>query len=54
MTHGTLYASPEYFELKQIKSMPEGPEKDRRRRDLEVREKERSERMTVVGIENEN
>lgn len=33
----SLYAGPEYFELKQIESMPEGHERDRRRREFEGR-----------------
>ncbi len=33
----SLYAGPEYFELKQIDSMPEGHERDRRRREFEGR-----------------
>lgn len=31
-----IYAGPEYFELKAIERMPEGPEKDRRRKEIEA------------------
>lgn len=54
MTCGTLYGGPEYFELKQIESMPEGPEKWRRRKEFETRERERSVTITGVGHINEN
>lgn len=50
MTQSPLYASPEYFELKVIEGMPDGPEKSARLQDFREREEQSKRTVPEVGL----